>query len=55
MCTKPVNAEVVVYLPGQKRAQDSYLGAQACAGFAGGGVLVSTAIEPGTGIPFYDN
>jgi Protein of unknown function (DUF4232) len=55
MCTKPVNAEAVVYLPGQKRAQDTYLGAQACPGFAGGGVLVSTHIEPGTGIPLYSN
>jgi len=53
MCTKPVNAEAIVYLPGQKHGQDTYLGAQACPGFPGGGVLTSTHIEPGTGIPLY--
>ncbi len=54
MCTKPVNAEAVVYLPGQKQGQDTYLGGPACPGFPGGGVLSPTAIEPGTGIPLYD-
>jgi hypothetical protein len=53
MCNKPVSAEAYVYLPGQKQGQDTYLGALACPGFAGGGVLVSTAIASGTGIPLY--
>jgi hypothetical protein len=49
----PVSGEVVIYLPGQQRAQDSQLAAQGCAGLPGGGVLSPGTVKAGTGIPLY--
>jgi len=54
MCAHPVSGKVVIYLPGQRQAQDGWLGAQACPGLRGGGVLSPGTIQPGTGVPFYD-
>jgi hypothetical protein len=49
----PVSAQVVVYLPGQTRASDTFLTAQACPGTPGGGILSAEAITAGAGIPLY--
>jgi hypothetical protein len=51
----PVPAQVVVYLPGQSRASDTFLTAQACPGTPGGGILSAEAITAGAGIPLYTN
>lgn len=50
-----VSAEVIVYLPGQSRASDTFLAAPwgACPGAPGGGVLGAEAITAGVGIPLY--
>lgn len=53
VCDHPVNGTVAIYLPGQRQAQPGQLGAQACAGLRGGGVLVPGTIKPGTGVPYY--
>lgn len=55
LCTHPVSGEVVIYLPGQKQAQDSQLSAQGCAGLRGGGVLSPGVIRASTGIPLYSH
>jgi hypothetical protein len=49
-----VGGTVFIYLPGQRQAQDGWLGAQACPGLRGGGVLIPGTIQPGTGVPFYN-
>ena len=54
VCLHPANGQVVIYLPGQRQSQPGWLGAQACLGLRGGGVLVPGTIRPGTGVPFYD-
>jgi Protein of unknown function (DUF4232) len=54
MCLHPQNADVLVYLPGQRQNQSANLGALVCVGKAGGGVLRGSAIQAGTGIPLYD-
>jgi len=54
VCVHPVSGNVVIYLPGQRQAQDGWLSAQACRGLRGGGVLVPGTIQPGTGVPFYN-
>jgi hypothetical protein len=48
-----ISAEIVVYLPGQSRASDTFLTAQACPGEPGGGVLSAGPITAGVGIPLY--
>ena len=53
VCAHPVSAQVVVYLPGQARASDTFLTALACRGKPGGGVLSAEAITVGVGIPLY--
>jgi hypothetical protein len=53
VCAHPVSGQVLIYLPGQRQAQPGWLGAQACPGLPGGGVLSPGTIKPGTGIPFY--
>jgi hypothetical protein len=53
VCANSVSAQVVVYLPGQSRASDTFLTAQACPGKPGGGVLSAGAIAAGVGIPLY--
>jgi hypothetical protein len=55
LCAHPVGTSVVVYLPGQRQGQTVYVGAEACAGHPGGGVLSAEALKSGAGIPFYDN
>jgi Domain of unknown function (DUF4232) len=55
LCAHPVSGQVVIYLPGQKQAQDSQLTAQGCAGLPGGGVLSPGTIKAGTGIPLYND
>ena len=54
VCAHPVGGEVIIYLPGQRQAQMGWIGAQACPGRPGGGVLDPGPIQPGTGIPFYN-
>jgi hypothetical protein len=54
VCAHPVTAEVVIYLPGQKQSQDTYMSAPVCPHLPGGGVLQARAIAAGTGIPLYD-
>jgi hypothetical protein len=50
-----VIANVVVYLPGQTKAQPTFMTAQVCRGKPGGGVLhISGLIHAGTGIPLYN-
>jgi hypothetical protein len=55
ICAHSVSAEVVVYLPGQSRASDTFLTGLACPGKPGGGVLSAEAITAGIGIPLYTN
>lgn len=55
LCAHPVNGHVLIYLPGQKQAQNSLLAAQGCRGLRGGGVLSPGTIKAGTGIPLYSN
>jgi hypothetical protein len=54
VCAHPTSGTVVIYLPGQQQGQDGWLGAQACPGLRGGGVLSLGTIRLGTGVPFYD-
>jgi len=54
ICRHPVGGTVFIYLPGQQQAQDGRLGAQACPGLRGGGVLNPGTIQPGTGVPLYN-
>jgi hypothetical protein len=53
VCAHPVSADMVVYLPGQSRASDTFLTGLACPGRPGGGVLSAEAITAGVGIPLY--
>jgi hypothetical protein len=53
VCAHPVSGNVVIYLPGQRQAQNGWQSAQACPGLPGGGVLSPGTIRPGTGIPLY--
>jgi hypothetical protein len=55
LCVHPVSGEVVIYLPGQKQAQDGQLAALACEGLRGGGVLSPGTIEASVGIPLYSD
>jgi Protein of unknown function (DUF4232) len=54
VCAHPVGGQVLIYLPGQRQAQNGWLDTQACPGLRGGGVLSPGAIQPGTGVPFYN-
>jgi hypothetical protein len=54
LCAHPVTANVVLYLPGQRQGQRAWMAVPACPGKPGGGVLSVSAIQAGTGIPFYD-
>jgi hypothetical protein len=53
VCPHPVNGQVVIFLPGQKHAQNGWLPARGCKGQPGGGVLSPGPIKAGTGIPWY--
>jgi hypothetical protein len=55
LCAHPVNGHVLIYLPGQRQAQNALLEAQGCTGLRGGGVLSPGTIKPGTGIPLYSH
>jgi hypothetical protein len=54
-CGHPVNGSVLIYLPGQRQAQDSTLDAQACPGLPISKLLSPGTIHPGTGVPLYSN
>jgi hypothetical protein len=54
-CDHPVNGSVLIYLPGQRQAQDGTLDAQACPGLPIGRLLSPGTIHPGTGVPLYSN
>jgi hypothetical protein len=54
VCAHPVDGNVVIYLPGQRQAQNGWLSARACPGLRGGGVLSPGTIRPGTGVPLYN-
>ena len=54
VCAHPVDGQVLIYLPGQRQAQNAWQGAPACPGLRGGGVLSPGPIQPGTGIPDYN-
>jgi len=54
VCAHPVSGQVLIYLPGQRQAENGWQPAQACPGLRGGGVLSAGTIQPGTGIPDYD-
>lgn len=53
VCTHPVNGTVLVYLPGQRQAQDGGLSAQACPGLPISRLVSPGTIHPGTGVPLY--
>jgi hypothetical protein len=53
-CQHPVNGTVLIYLPGQRQAQDGRLGAQACPGLPIGKLLSPGTIHLGTGVPLYN-
>ena len=53
VCPHPVNGQVLIYLPGQRQAQNGWQSAQACPGLRGGGVLATGTIQAGTGVPDY--
>jgi hypothetical protein len=55
ICAHPLTVNVVVYLPGHKQSQPTYLTGEGCKGLPGAGILSATVIKPGTGIPAYDN
>jgi hypothetical protein len=55
VCQHPVNGAVLIYLPGQRQAQDARLSAQACPGMPIGRLLSPGTIHPGTGVPLYNN
>jgi hypothetical protein len=52
-CAHPVNGVVVIYLPGQRQAQDIWLEARDCPGVPIGMMLVPGTIKLGTGVPLY--
>jgi len=54
VCMHPVAGQVLIYLPGQRQAQNGWQSAPACPGLRGGGVLSAGSIQPGTGIPDYN-
>lgn len=54
VCAHPAGGNVVIYLPGQRQAQNGWLTALACPGLRGGGVLGTGVIQPGAGVPFYN-
>lgn len=54
-CQHPVNGSVLIYLPGQRQAQDARLDAQACPGQPIGKLLSRSTIHPGTGVPLYNS
>jgi Protein of unknown function (DUF4232) len=54
VCTHPVNGTVLIYLPGQRQAQNDGLGAQACPGLRIGRLLSPGTIHAGTGVPLYN-
>jgi hypothetical protein len=54
VCQHPVNGAVLIYLPGQRQAQDARLDAQACPGLPIGKLLSPGTIHPGTGVPLYN-
>jgi hypothetical protein len=51
VCAHPRYGQVLIYLPGQRQAQDGWQGALACPGLRGGGVLDPETIQPGLGVP----
>jgi len=53
VCAHPVTGNLVIYLPGQRQAQNGWQTVRACRGLRGGGVLSPDTIRPGTGIPLY--
>jgi hypothetical protein len=53
LCEHAVSANVIVYLPGQRRAQPAWLTVRACRGRPGGGVLSAGPVRAGTGIPLF--
>ena len=53
VCLHPVGGHVLIYLPGQRQAQNGWQSAQACPGLRGGGVLDTGTIQAGTGVPDY--
>jgi len=54
VCLHPVGGQVLIYLPGQRQAQNGWQSAQACPGLRGGGVLEAGTIQAGTGVPDYN-
>ena len=54
-CQHPVNGTVLIYLPGQRQAQDARLDARACPGQPIRTLLSPGTIRPGTGVPLYSN
>jgi hypothetical protein len=54
VCAHPVNGAVFIYLPGQRQAQNGWLGAAACPGVPIGKLLNPGTIKLGTGVPFYN-
>jgi hypothetical protein len=54
VCAHPADGQVLIYLPGQRQAQNGWQDAGACPGLPGGGVLGPDTIQPGTGIPYYN-
>jgi Protein of unknown function (DUF4232) len=54
-CTHPVNGTVLIYLPGQRQAQNAGLDAQACPGLPISTLVSPGTIHPGTGVPLYSN
>jgi len=53
ICLSPVTGNIVIYLPGQRHSQPTYMTALVCPGLPGGGVLRVSSIAAGTGIPLY--
>lgn len=53
VCAHHVAGTIVIYLPGQRKSQRTYLTAPVCPGRPGGGVLRASSIASGTGIPLY--
>jgi hypothetical protein len=53
VCQHPLSGQVLIYLPGQRQAQNGWQSTQACPGLRGGGVLEAGTIQTGTGVPDY--
>jgi hypothetical protein len=54
VCAHPVDGMVVIYLPGQRQPQNSWMDARACPRVPIGELLNTGTFTPGIGVPWYN-